>query len=69
MYPGALLFIDNDKHGGKKVRLDLRGSTVPLRRVLHPSVLQISPFAGRDIHHPCDLRRVRRGDDRELHHR
>ena len=26
---------------GKKVRLDLRGDPVPLRRVLHSSVLQI----------------------------
>jgi hypothetical protein len=31
--------------------------------------MHAAPFAGRDLHHPGHLRRLRRGDDRQLHHR
>jgi hypothetical protein len=44
--------------------------TVTFHGVLNQAVVfRAAAFAGRDIHHPGDLRWVRRGDDRELHHR
>jgi hypothetical protein len=69
MYPWPLLIPHHNKHGGKEIRVDLCDNSVSVRRLLHPSLLQISPFASGDINHPGHVCRVRRRDDRQLHHR